>query len=71
MAGWPGILFVSWVCACVTGRCPVCVGSLGLELLREWLEAGEDAEEGPLVTCGAHGWDQLHWWLRFRLDGGE
>lgn len=49
VAGWAGILFVSWVC--VT-RCPVCVRSLGLELLQEWLEAGEEAEEGLFVTCG-------------------
>lgn len=33
--------------------------------------AGEDAEEGPFVTCGAHGWDQLLRWLRLHLEGGE
>lgn len=65
-----GLASVSWVCACVTGRCPMCAGSLGLELLWEWLEAGEDAEEGSFVTCGAHGWEQLLRWLHLRLEGG-
>lgn len=46
VAGWAGILFVSWVCACVIGRCPVCVQSLGQELLREWLEKMQ--RKGPL-----------------------
>lgn len=48
----------------------MCVGSLGLELLWEWLEAGEDAEEGSFVTCGAHGCEQLLRWLHLRLEGG-
>lgn len=49
----------------------MCVESLGLELLWEWLEAREDAEEGPFVTFGNHGWDQLLRWLHLHLEGGE